>query len=257
MKNLNKNQYKYLRSTGKTVLIILMLVVSVSAAVCQSLNLNGLKDKLINSKTKLTTKPQLDEQTIIAGLKEALNVGTKNAVSFVSKQGGYLQNAAIKIPLPPDLQDVADKVSKIGLKKKVDEFIETMNEAAEKAAPKAVDIFVSAVKKMTVQDALNILHGANDAATRYFEKQTRSQLYQLFQPVVSDTMNKVGVTSLYKSIMNAYNQIPLVKKKNFDLDQYVTNKALDGLFYMVAGEEAKIRKDPVARVTDLLKKVFG
>lgn len=207
--------------------------------------------------TKGPTSGGLDEKTIIAGLKEALNIGTKNAVNLISKTNGYYKNARITIPLPGELKDVADTLRKIGLQKKVDEFIETLNRGAERAAPKAVDIFVDAVTKMTVQDAMGILKGKDNAATEYFERKTRGALYNIFQPIVKKVLDDVGVTRLYKDIIAAYNAIPGTKKVTFDLDEYATNKALNGLFIMIADEEKKIRKDPAARVTELLRKVFG
>ncbi len=200
---------------------------------------------------------QLDEKTIVAGLKEALEIGTNNAVKIVSRSNGYLGNAKIRIPLPDDLADVASKLRQIGLGKEVDKFIEDMNHAAESAATGAADIFVDAVRKMTLSDAVNILHGADNAATAYFEKNTRARLYNLFFPVVKNAMDKVGVTKLYKFLIDKYNMIPLVQKKTYDLDKYITNRALDGLFTMLSDEEKKIRKDPAARVTELLRKVFG
>lgn len=200
---------------------------------------------------------ELDQETIIAGLKEALEIGTKNAVGLVSKEDGYYKNPEITIPLPEDLEEVADTVRKVGLKKEVDEFIETMNRGAEEAAKEAIDIFVKAISKMTIQDALNILNGPDDAATKYFEKNTRKQLYDAFRPVITKVLDSVGVTALFKLTMDTYNSIPLTKKVEFDLDDYVTNKALDGLFIMIAKEEKQIRIDPVARVTELLRKVFG
>ncbi|MBN1525391.1 MAG: DUF4197 domain-containing protein [Spirochaetales bacterium] len=203
------------------------------------------------------TKPGLDERTIIAGLKEALNIGTKNAVKYVSRTDGYFKNVRIKIPMPKELSDVDKVLRRFGLGKKVDEFVETMNRGAEKAAPEAVDIFVDAISQMTVSDGIGILRGADNAATRYFENKTRSRLYNVFLPIVKKVLDKVGVTSLYKFIVEAYNKFSGGKRISFDIDAYVTNKALDGLFIMVGDEEKKIRKDPAARVTDLLRKVFG
>jgi hypothetical protein len=212
----------------------------------------------LTSIVKPAAKPApLDEATIISGLKEALQVGIKNAVSFVSKSDGYLKSPKIALPLPPQLKDWADKLRSIGLGSQVDEFILSMNRAAEKAAAKAVDIFLDAISKMTVEDANNILKGSENAATAFFEKVTRKSLYGVFAPVIKQAMDEVGITKLYKTLIDKYNSIPLVQKVNFDLADYVNNKALDGLYYMLAQEEAKIRKDPAARVTDLLKKVFG
>ncbi|MDI9425772.1 MAG: DUF4197 domain-containing protein [Spirochaetota bacterium] len=204
----------------------------------------------------VSDKP-LDEKTIIAGLKEALNIGTGNAVQNISAADGYFKNPQIRIPLPDDLQKWADRLRKIGLGKKVDELELSMNRAAEQAAPRAKDIFVDAVKKMTITDAKNILYGKNDnEATLFFEKHTRPSLFTLFFPVMKATLDKVGVTKAYKYLIDQYNTLPLVEKITYDLDSYATNKALDGLFLMISHEEARIRKDPAARVTDLLKKVF-
>jgi hypothetical protein len=214
---------------------------------------------LDKAKGQVLPKPKkLDEKTIIAGLKEALEVGTKKSVEKVSAVDGYYKNPEIKIPMPDDLKKVESGLRKVGLGNKVDEFVVSMNRAAEKAAPQATEIFVKAVKGMTVKDARNILyHGEDDAATRYFERETRTDLYGLFFPVVKDSLDKVGATKLYKYLIDKYNSLPLVEKKSYNLDKYVTNKALDGLFIMVAKEEKKIRKDPAARITELLRKVFG
>jgi hypothetical protein len=230
-------------------IIILLIICGLSL----SMGCKGV-DKIIKSVGK---GEELDEKTVIAGLKEALEIGTKNAVTIVSTEDGYFKNVEIKIPLPKDLEKVAKTVRDIGLGAQVDKFIKTMNRAAEKAAPKAVDIFVDAIKKMTIQDAMNILRGKDDEATRYFETHTRSKLYDIFKPIVKKVMDDVGVTAVFKLIMDSYNSLPYVKKTSFDLDDYVTNKALDGLFLMIAKEEKKIRKDPAARVTELLRKVFG
>ncbi|MBN1798425.1 MAG: DUF4197 domain-containing protein [Spirochaetales bacterium] len=206
---------------------------------------------------KSGSKDGLDEKTVIAGLKEALEIGTKNTVTLVSKKDGYFKNLAIKILVPEDLKKVAKTVRDIGLGSQVDKFIQTMNRAAEKAAPKAVDIFIDVITKMTIKDALRILHGSDDEATRYFEKNTRTKLYNIFKPIVKKVMDDVGVTAVFKIILDAYNNLPYTKRVSFDLDDYVTNEALDGLFLMIAKEEKKIRKDPAARVTELLRKVFG
>jgi hypothetical protein len=233
-----------------TIIVSFLVLASISLSNCVSVsNLQGI------IKQQKTT--QLDEKTIIAGLKEALSIGTKNAVSIVSRANGYLSNPKIYIPLPDELSEVASRLRQIGLGKDVDRFIEDMNHSAEKAATGAVDIFVDAVKKMTLTDAINILRGPDNAATKYFEDNTRAKLYGAFFPVIKDAMARIGVTKLYKFLIDAYNKIPFVQKKTYDLDRYITNKALDGLFYMVAGEEKKIRKDPAARVTELLRKVFG
>ena len=203
------------------------------------------------------SKAETDEATVSSGLKEALTVGTENAVKHISKMDGYFGNESIKILMPKKIQNVADVLSKVGFKKQVDDFILSMNRAAEKAAPKATGFFVDAIKQMSFEDAGNILKGGDTAATDYFKEKTSKNIYDAFKPEISSAMDEVGVTHAYKEMMSKYESIPLVKKETLDLDHYVTNKALEGLFYMVGQEEKKIRTDPAARVTDLLKSVFG
>jgi hypothetical protein len=200
---------------------------------------------------------KLDESKIVQGLKQALEIGTANAVKTVSKVNGFYKNPQIKIPLPETVQKAESVLRAVGYGPKIDELSLSMNRAAEKAAPKAKALFWDAVKAMTFEDARQILKGSDDAATRYFEGKTRGKLAQLFSPIVHKTMTEVGVTRTYQQLYAKANTIPYVDRLNLDLDAYVTGKALDGLFYMVAQEEAKIRKDPAAQVTELLKEVFG
>jgi len=222
-----------------------------SSVQCSS---GGFFDDLI----KQVTKPQENkEDTFIAGLKEALDIGTQNAVKKVSREDGYFGNLNIKIPVPEKLEDAEKLLRKVGMDDRVDAFILSMNRAAEKAAPQAVDIFVGAIRDMTVVDAYGIVKGDETAATSYFMDKTSDNLYGLFKPVVTDSMAQVGVVRSYKRMMDKYNSIPFVKKIDVDLEDYVTEEALDGLFFMVGEEEKKIRKDPVARVTELLREVFG
>ena len=199
----------------------------------------------------------LDDSTIASGLKDALAVGTKNAVSSVSKLNGYFGNEAIKILLPDNIQKAAELLGKLGYHKQVDDFILSMNRAAEKAAPKAASYFADAVRGMSIEDARKILSGGNTAATEYFKTKTSSKLYEEFKPSVSDSMNQVGVARAYNGMMAKVPAVAFAKPESVDLDHYVTTKALDGLFTMVGQEEQKIRTNPVARTTDLLKKVFG
>jgi hypothetical protein len=199
----------------------------------------------------------LDKDTVAAGLKEALTVGSQNAVKMVSQADGYFKNPAIKIPLPEKVQKAEKPLRKIGLSKQVDEFVLTMNRAAEKAAPVAKDIFVGSVKEMTILDAIKILQGGDTAATDYMRSKTYEKLYGAFKPTVSKAVMDVGVTKAYQQLVDKAKQSKLIKDESLDLDHHVTSRALDGLFYMLGQEEKKIRKDPVAQVTDLLKKVFG
>jgi hypothetical protein len=199
----------------------------------------------------------LSDSKIVDGLKEALEIGTSNAVRVVSQVNGYYENPAIKIPLPKSVQKTETVLRGLGYGPELDDFSRSMNRAAEQAAPKAKALFWDAVKAMTFEDARTILKGKDDAATRYFEGKTRDKLQQLFLPAVHSTMETVGVTRSYQKLYTKISTIPFTDKLKLDLDGYVTDKALDGLFYMVAEEERKIRKDPAARVTKLLKDVFG
>jgi hypothetical protein len=205
----------------------------------------------------LMTSPAVS-QDLAAGLKEALAVGTGNAVQMLSKSNGYFGDAAVKILMPENMQKAAELLKKAGYQKDVDEFVLSMNRAAEQAAPKARPIFEDAVKKMTFDDAQKIIKGNNTAATDYFKGKTSSQLTTAFKPVVADSMNQVGATRSYKELTDRYNSmVPFGKMDSFDLDSYVTKKSLDGMFLKVGQEEAKIRTNPAARTTDLLKSVFG
>ena len=199
-----------------------------------------------------------DSGTVASGLKEALSVGTKNAVGLLSKKDGYFGNEAVKILLPENIRRVGDALRMAGYQKEVDAFVLSMNRAAEKAAPKAADIFAGAIRSMSIDDAQKILNGGNTAATEYFKSKTSSQLFNAFKPDISQSMNEVGVTKAYKAMTDRYTaMMPFAKMDSLDLDTYVTNKSLDGLFHMVGQEEAKIRTNPAARTTELLKKVFA
>ncbi len=199
----------------------------------------------------------LDNDTIVSGLKEALTVGTGKAVSSVSKLDGYFANQMIKILMPERIQKVSDLAGKFGYQKQVDEFVLSMNRAAEKAAPQAKNYFVGAIKQMTFEDAKKIWQGNDTAATEYFKEKTSDKLFTAFKPTISKSMDQVGTTHAYKEMMGKFTAIPFMNAESVDLDHYVTNKALDGLFYMVGQEEKDIRTRPAARTTDLLKKVFG
>lgn len=212
----------------------------------------------IYKKLQTSSVSSLDDRTIISGLKEALSVGTAKAVKLVSVENGYLRNEAIKILLPEKIQKMSEVLRMAGFGKEVDAFVLSMNRAAEKAAPKAKPILISAIKEMNFQDARNILNGGNTSATEYFKGKTSTKLSESFQPVISSSMNKAGVTRSYKALKNRYLSIlPLSTTESIDLDHYVTEKALDGLFHTLGQEEVKIRTNPKARTTELLKKVFA
>ncbi|MBN1614470.1 MAG: DUF4197 domain-containing protein [Deltaproteobacteria bacterium] len=199
----------------------------------------------------------LDEETTVSGLKEALAIGAANAVGIVSGKDGYFANQAIKILLPEKIQKAAELLRAAGYGKQVDEFELSMNRAAETAAPKAKKHIIAAVKAMTFDDARKILSGGDTAATDFFRSKTQDKLFEEFKPIVGQSMEQVGVTLSYREMTSKFKVLPFIKAEALDLDRYVTQKALDGLFYMIAQEEQKIRTAPAARVTELLKTVFG
>ena len=236
-------------------------IIITASLLCISVAHAGLLDELEKKSKEFVDKKrngggELDSNTIIAGLKEALSIGAQNGVKTVSQTDGYFGNQLIKILVPEKIQKIAKLMRKAGFHKEVDQFELSMNRAAEKAGPQALVFFTDAVKEMTIPDGIKILRGKDTEATDYLKSKTYDKIYGSFKPVVSSAMNDVGVTKSFKEMMDKARTIPFLKRETVDLDEYVTSKALDGLFLMVGQEEKKIRKDPVARVTDLLKKVF-
>lgn len=229
--------------------ILFSLILLISHLSMAQINLKKLKSAVSGEK--------LSSEEVGGGLKEALVKGVSKGSDMVSQVDGYLGNPAIKIPFPPEVQQVESKLRQIGMGSEVDKFVVALNRAAEDAAQEAKPIFVSAIKQMTIQDAWAILRGENDAATQYLNRTTSVQLYDSFNPVIQKSLEKVNATQLYSNLITAYNKIPLVKKVNPDLDAYATEKAVDGIFVMVAQEEKNIRENPGARTSDLMKKVFG
>lgn len=198
-----------------------------------------------------------DDNTSAAGIKEALAVGTERAVKDLSQVDGYFGNQAVKILVPSNIKKVADVARMAGFQKQVDEFTLSMNRAAEAAAPMAARFFGDAIRAMSLEDVRGILTGGDTAATDFFRKQTQDKLFEAFKPVVAKKVDEVGATKAYKDMMGRYEKLPLASKQSLDLDDYVTHKALEGLYRMVGEEEKKIRSNPAARTTDLLKAVFG
>ncbi|HTF99950.1 MAG TPA: DUF4197 domain-containing protein [Nitrospirota bacterium] len=235
------------------ILSALLLVPSIASSKNIFDELNDLKHEYIDEGK---SSSPLDSKKVASGLKEALSVGSRNSVALVSKIDGYFKNPAITIPLPENVRKIEHTLRSAGLGREVDEFLLSMNRAAEKAAPQALDLFLGAIKEMTIPDAISILRGHETAATDYLKGKTSEKLYQAFHPQVSAAMNSVGVTRSFKRLMDEAKRIPFLKHETVDLDHYVTSRALDGLFLMVGKEEAKIRKDPAARVTELLREVF-
>lgn len=199
----------------------------------------------------------LSDVKIGSGLQEALKIGTANAVVQTGQVDGFLLNKAIKILMPKSLQTIETPLRYVGYGPQIDEFVVGMNRAAEKAVPFAKDIFWDAIGQMTFDDARKILNGGDTAATDYFKAKTSKKLQTAFRPSVEDVMNQVGVNRQYNELIGRYKSVPFAKSVTFDVNQYVTEKATDGLFFVVGQEEKKIRTDPAARVNDLLKEVFG
>jgi hypothetical protein len=199
----------------------------------------------------------IGEVRIGQALKEALQVGTANAVSLTGRTDGYFKNQAIKILMPEQLRTFERGLRAVGYGPQVDELVLGMNRAAERAAPQAKQIFWDAIGAMTIDDARGILDGGDTAATEYFKRTTSEPLTTAFRPIVERAMGEVGVTRQYTELFRRAQSIPFLNVEAFDLDRYVVGKALDGLFHVVAEEEKNIRTNPAARVTDLLREVFG
>ncbi len=212
--------------------------------------------KSIEQNYPATAGGQLTTADIAAGLKQALEVGAQNSGNQLSALDGFFKNAAIKILLPQEAQKVEKTLRDLGMGSLVDKAVLSLNRAAEDATKSAAPIFVDAIKSMTIQDALGILKGGDFAATNYLKTKTTSALTSAFKPVIQQSLDKVSATRYWSDVFNTYNKFA-TNKINPDLSGFVTDKAITGIFYQVSLEEQKIRKDPVSRVTDLLKKVFG
>lgn len=248
----NINKY-----TLAACIITALYVAPTSADWGSLLNDAATKGKALLS-TDSKTSSALDNNTIVSGLKEALEIGARKAIDGASQPNGYLTNKLIHIAMPPELQQVSSLMHKFGLGGQADAFEQSMNHAAEKAAPEATNIIANAIKNMSIDDAKKILQGPDNAATEYFKAQTTGQLTSLFKPTIETSLDQVGTTKYYNSLTDKVAALPLVGKEvNLDLPDYVTEQALNGLFTMIAVEEKKIRENPAARTTELLKQVFS
>ncbi len=234
--------------------IVTLLIMSLALGSCTSAQISQTLGEV--NKT-IGTDQQPSTAEVGEGLKEALVKGISKGSDLVSQLDGYLKNAEIKIPFPPDVKKVEDKLRQIGLGSEVDKFVVSLNRGAEDAAKEAKPIFVNAIRQMTIQDAWSILKGQPDAATQFLKRTTTTQLKEKFKPVIQNSLNKVNATKYYGDLINTYNKVPFVQKVNPNLDDYATDRAIEGLFIMIAKEEKNIRQDPLARTTELLKKVFG
>lgn len=240
-------------------LIPTLALIAMSITASKGQTLQNMANQVINGVSGSSgsgSKP-LSNDEVIRGLKDALTVGTNNSTGIASKLDGFYKNPKLFIPFPPEAKDVKQKVDALGMKSQTDKFVMTLNRAAEEAAKNAAPVFVNAVKGMSITDGFTILRGGDNAATMYLKEKTTGELRSKFTPIVKAALDKVEVTKYWKPIISKYNKIPLVKKQNPDLTAYVTDKAIAGLFILLAEEELKIRKDPAARVTDILQRVFG
>ena len=244
-------------------IILSALVVLIGFTSCDAQTLKRIRNatttatNAVQSATGGTGTNPLSNDEVISGLREALTVGTNNSTAFASKLDGFYKNPALFIPFPPEAKKVKDYAKQIGMGAQVDKFELTLNRAAEEATKNAATVFVNAIKGMTLTDGFAILKGGDNAATQYLKERTTAELKSKFSPIVKKAIEKVQLTKYWNPIITNYNKIPLVQKQNPDLNAYVTDRAIDGLFKLIAEEELKIRKDPMAQVTDLLKKVFG
>jgi hypothetical protein len=228
-----------------------LIIILLSACSSQQIN------QTLGDINKTVRGSSLSTAEVAEGLREALIQGISNGSDIVSRIDGYYKNPLIAIPFPPDVKRVEERLRQIGLGSEVDRFVMTLNRGAEEAAKEAKPIFVNAIKQMTIDDAWAILRGDKDAATQYLKRSTSSQLREKFKPVIQNALNQVNATRYYSEIITRYNQLPTVQRVNPELDDYATEKAIDGLFVMIAEEEKNIRENPTARTTDLLKRVFA
>ncbi len=236
-----------------------VLIVGVALSSCDTLT-SVAQEVISPTGGGTASAPALTNLEVISGLKEALSVGIKNGANKASITDGFMQNAKIKLPFPEEAEVVKEKALQLGLDGQVDKFVLTMNRAAEDASSTAAPIFIDAIKNMSISDGFAILKGSDGAATQFLRDNTTDKLVTAFSPKVKESTDKVQLTKYWTPLTNTYNKTTILTGKpkvNTDLNRYVTDKAITGLFTLVEEEEGKIRKDPVARVTDILKKVFG
>lgn len=233
-------------------------LVALFVVLCTSTTSAQLFDKLKKQARDVVKNPSsLSQEDAAAGLKEALIKGISNGADIVSRLDGYYKNPEIKIPFPAEAKQVESKLRSVGLGKQADDVILSLNRAAEDAATEAKPVFIAAIKGMTFSDAVAIVRGDERAATSYLQRTTTPELISKFTPIIKSSLEKVNATRYWETAMTSYNKIPFVTKVNPNLTEYVTQKAIEGLFMMIAKEELAIRKDPAARTSELLKKVFG
>lgn len=242
--------------TSLLSVLILFSTISASAQGLKGLLKKVSSDSSLNTILPSKTKTSLSADEIVRGLKEALALGARNGTQKLASADGFFRDAAVKILMPDEAKKVEQKLRAMGMGKTVDNAILSMNRAAEDAAQSAAPIFLDAIKGITIQDGVGILKGGDVAATTYLKGKTLAQLTEAFRPVIEQSLQKANATKYWKAVFTTYNTFSF-EKINSDLTAYVTEKALAGIFYQLGLEEQKIRKDPMARTTDLLKKVFS
>lgn len=241
----------------KLPFLIVFMLVLLNVNAMQAQLFDALKKKANSVLKGESSISEFTEQEAVSALKEALQNGITKGTEQVSKPDGYFGNQFIKIPFPQEARDIESTLRKVGMGNTVDEAVLSLNRAAEDAATKALPIFVDAITTMSFQDAIGIVKGDSIAGTRFLQQSTTNALTKAFRPVIEGSLDKVDATKHWSTVMNAYNKIPFVKRINPDLTQYVTEKALEGLFFTIASEEKLIRKDPLGQASSLLRKVFG
>ncbi|EMR04820.1 DUF4197 domain-containing protein [Cesiribacter andamanensis] len=223
-------------------------------AACTTSQINQTLDGVLGGSTG---EQGVSANEVALGLKEALAIGADKGAQQASQEDGYWGNPKLRIPFPPDVQRVEQRLRQLGLGSEVDRFVLTLNRGAERAAAEAKPVFINAIKAMTIQDAWNILRGEQDAATQYLIRTTSPELKSRFQPIMSSALQEVNATRYYGDLVNTYNRIPGVQRVDPNLESYATDRAIEGLFLLIAEEERNIRENPVARTTELLRRVFS
>ena len=236
--------------------ILLLVVMGLFATtISAQISLKKLKSASVKAQLYIE-KNELSKEEVVKGLKEALIIGANNSTSEASRKGGFNKNSLIRIPFPEDAKKVKQTLVKLGMQTQVNNFEGKLNEAAEEASNYAKEIFIDAIKKMSINDAMGILKGDDNSATNYLKEQTFKELYLSFKPSVRNSIKKVRLTEYWSVLVNRYNAIPLTKEVNTDLEDYITNKTIEGLFVLIEKEEKNIRNNPKSRVSETLQRVF-
>lgn len=242
-------------SPACTFVALALIVLGLGA--CSSGGLNDAFDNLLDMADPEDDRDSFAEEDIAEALKQALRSGVRRSTTEASRSGGYERNADLHIPVPPELGEFPIRLRQLGMGTVVDRFEVSLNIAAEKAAGTAQPIFVGAIRRLTIRDAWEILSSEDDAATEYLRRETFDELYDAFKPEVVRQLGLTGSTRLFRDLVKRYNQIPRLDDVTFDLEDYTTRRAIDGLFFLVAKEEQNIRENPAARTTELMQRIFG